>query len=259
MTVSGTDISRAIAGGKLTQEQALAQLKTAPKSNGGPFPASKARRAAVSVYGLQRMPITLYAEQWERLLAFAEEVKGFIKSHPDLPASSGARQRWTVLPYPQQSECWGVGSAVGSAVYPHVGDRTMTMDVARFKARHSAYQWRMPCWIVLDALAVPGALLWTARGIPGGRTGSVLPAGGTPSRRTSGEQDRIERSARADSPLPVVEHERLGHGCVYNRLPHCVGVDHDAVTICWFGVRIRSAGGRRTSARSAPCAGRLRS
>ena len=28
----------------------------------------------------------------------------------------------------------------------------MTMDVARFKARQSAYQWRMPCWIVLDAL-----------------------------------------------------------------------------------------------------------
>ena len=28
----------------------------------------------------------------------------------------------------------------------------MTIDVARFKARQSAYQWRMPCWIVLDAL-----------------------------------------------------------------------------------------------------------
>ena len=26
-----------LAGGKLTQEQALAQLKTAPKSNGGPL------------------------------------------------------------------------------------------------------------------------------------------------------------------------------------------------------------------------------
>ena len=28
----------------------------------------------------------------------------------------------------------------------------MTMDVARFKARQNAYQWRMPCWIVLDVL-----------------------------------------------------------------------------------------------------------
>ena len=29
----------------------------------------------------------------------------------------------------------------------------MTIDVARFKARQSAYQWRMPCWVVLDRLA----------------------------------------------------------------------------------------------------------
>ena len=29
----------------------------------------------------------------------------------------------------------------------------MTIDLARVKARHSAYQWRMPCWIVLDRLA----------------------------------------------------------------------------------------------------------
>jgi hypothetical protein len=28
----------------------------------------------------------------------------------------------------------------------------MTIDLARVKARHSAYQWRMPCWIVLDRL-----------------------------------------------------------------------------------------------------------
>jgi hypothetical protein len=26
------------------------------------------------------------------------------------------------------------------------------LDVARFKARQNAYQWRKPCWIVLDAL-----------------------------------------------------------------------------------------------------------
>ncbi len=29
----------------------------------------------------------------------------------------------------------------------------MTIDAARVEARHSAYQWRMPCWIVLDAFA----------------------------------------------------------------------------------------------------------
>ena len=73
-----------LAAGKLTQEQALAQLKTAPKSNGGPLSCKQSEKGGVSVYGLQRMPVTLYAEQWERLLAFAEVVKSFIKDHPGL-------------------------------------------------------------------------------------------------------------------------------------------------------------------------------
>jgi hypothetical protein len=29
----------------------------------------------------------------------------------------------------------------------------MTIDIARAKARENAYQWRVPCWIVLDQLA----------------------------------------------------------------------------------------------------------
>jgi hypothetical protein len=73
-----------LASGKLNQEQALAQLKTAPKSNGTSLSCKESEKHAVSVYGLQRMPVTLYAEQWERLLAFAEEIKGFIQSHPTL-------------------------------------------------------------------------------------------------------------------------------------------------------------------------------
>jgi hypothetical protein len=43
-----------LAGGKLTQEQALAQLKTAPKSNGGPLSCKQSEKGAVSVYGLLR-------------------------------------------------------------------------------------------------------------------------------------------------------------------------------------------------------------
>ena len=33
------------------------------------------------MYGLQRMPVTLYVEQWERLLPFADELRGFAKEH----------------------------------------------------------------------------------------------------------------------------------------------------------------------------------
>jgi hypothetical protein len=35
-------------------------------------------KGAVSVYGLQRMPVTLYLEQWGRLLDFGDEIRKFI-------------------------------------------------------------------------------------------------------------------------------------------------------------------------------------
>ena len=39
------------------------------------------QKGAISVYGLQRMPVTLYVEQWQRLLDFADEVRAFAKEH----------------------------------------------------------------------------------------------------------------------------------------------------------------------------------
>ena len=38
-------------------------------------------KGGMSLYGLQRMPVTLYIEQWERLLAFGEEIATFLKEH----------------------------------------------------------------------------------------------------------------------------------------------------------------------------------
>ena len=38
-------------------------------------------KGGVSVYGLQRFPVTFYQEQWERLLNAADEVKAFIAEH----------------------------------------------------------------------------------------------------------------------------------------------------------------------------------
>jgi hypothetical protein len=35
-------------------------------------------KGAVSVYGLGRFPVTLYQEQWARLLSVAEDLKTFI-------------------------------------------------------------------------------------------------------------------------------------------------------------------------------------
>lgn len=38
-------------------------------------------KGAVSVYGLQRMPVTLYAQQWQRLLEFASGIHEFIDAN----------------------------------------------------------------------------------------------------------------------------------------------------------------------------------
>jgi hypothetical protein len=62
----------------------VAQLKTTVRTGGGKLSCKQSEKGAVSVYGLQRMPVTLYAEQWERLLEFAGEIKSFIQNHPGL-------------------------------------------------------------------------------------------------------------------------------------------------------------------------------
>jgi hypothetical protein len=38
-------------------------------------------KGGVSVYGLGRFPVTLYKEQWAKLLAMTDELKTFIKEH----------------------------------------------------------------------------------------------------------------------------------------------------------------------------------
>jgi hypothetical protein len=38
-------------------------------------------KGGVSVYGLGRFPVTLYKEQWVRLLAMADEIRAFIAEH----------------------------------------------------------------------------------------------------------------------------------------------------------------------------------
>ena len=38
-------------------------------------------KGALSVYGMGRFPVTLYKEQWLRLLAMAEDIKAFIEAN----------------------------------------------------------------------------------------------------------------------------------------------------------------------------------
>ena len=38
-------------------------------------------KGAVSVYGLGRFPVTLYQEQWLKLLDLADDIRAFIQEH----------------------------------------------------------------------------------------------------------------------------------------------------------------------------------
>lgn len=41
-------------------------------------------KGALSVYGLGRFPVTLYREQWEKLLGLADEIRVFIQQNDHL-------------------------------------------------------------------------------------------------------------------------------------------------------------------------------
>jgi hypothetical protein len=46
-------------------------------------------KGGVSVYGLGRFPITLYKEQWAKLLDMADQIRAFIRDHEPKLKSKG--------------------------------------------------------------------------------------------------------------------------------------------------------------------------
>lgn len=75
------EILQKVAAGEITVEEADRLLAQAEQERRGSLYCKVSEKGAISVYGLQRMPVTLYVEQWERLLNFAEEIRQFAKEH----------------------------------------------------------------------------------------------------------------------------------------------------------------------------------
>jgi hypothetical protein len=46
-------------------------------------------KGGVSVYGLGRFPVTLYKEQWKKLLDMAEEIRTFLRDNDERLKSKG--------------------------------------------------------------------------------------------------------------------------------------------------------------------------
>lgn len=54
------------------------------KAKAGKLTFKVSNKGAVSVYGINRFPVTVYAEQWERIFAVKDDLTKFIADNADL-------------------------------------------------------------------------------------------------------------------------------------------------------------------------------
>jgi hypothetical protein len=59
-------------------ERLRAENQALKKPARGQMSLKVSEKGALSVYGLGRFPVTLYREQWEKLLGMADEIRSFI-------------------------------------------------------------------------------------------------------------------------------------------------------------------------------------
>ncbi|PYS36072.1 MAG: hypothetical protein DMG14_25520 [Acidobacteria bacterium] len=68
-----------------TKEELLARIAELEKQMGtkktGRLEFKVSEKGGVSVYGLGRFPVTLYYEQWQRLLGAADDLRGFLEEN----------------------------------------------------------------------------------------------------------------------------------------------------------------------------------
>ena len=62
-------------------ERLRAENEALKKPARGQMSLKVSEKGALSVYGLGRFPVTLYREQWEKLLGMAEEIRNFIQAN----------------------------------------------------------------------------------------------------------------------------------------------------------------------------------
>lgn len=64
-------------------ERLKAENEALKKPARGTLSMKVSEKGALSVYGMGRFPVTLYKEQWLKLLGIAEDIKAFIKENDD--------------------------------------------------------------------------------------------------------------------------------------------------------------------------------
>jgi len=64
-------------------ERLRAENENLKKPARGQLSLRVSEKGALSVYGMGRFPVTLYREQWEKLLGMADQIKQFIEENDD--------------------------------------------------------------------------------------------------------------------------------------------------------------------------------
>jgi hypothetical protein len=62
-------------------ERLRAENEALKKPTRGQLSLKVSEKGALSVYGLGRFPVTLYREQWEKLLGMSDDIRTFIQAH----------------------------------------------------------------------------------------------------------------------------------------------------------------------------------
>jgi hypothetical protein len=62
-------------------ERLRAENEALKKPTRGQMSLKVSEKGALSVYGLGRFPVTLYREQWEKLLGMGDDIRSFIQTH----------------------------------------------------------------------------------------------------------------------------------------------------------------------------------
>ena len=79
----GVDLAAAYLA-MVAEVRALKEANAKLKANGGSKLSFKVTdKGGVSVYGMGKWPVTLYAGQWERLLAVKDEILAFLEANKD--------------------------------------------------------------------------------------------------------------------------------------------------------------------------------
>lgn len=70
-------------------ERLKAENEALKKARSAGITIKVSEKGAVSVYGLGRFPVTLYKEQWQRLLSMSDQIGAFMEENADKLKTKG--------------------------------------------------------------------------------------------------------------------------------------------------------------------------